>query len=51
METCSEEGYELTVLMAYSMIKDFVKMKIIALISRQAGFRVNVTIGFFMFLI
>lgn len=51
METYSEEGYEPTVLTAYPMIKDFVKMKIIALISRQTGFRVNMTIGFFMFLI
>lgn len=51
METYSEEGYEPTVLTAYPMIKDFVKMEIIALISRQTGFRVNTTIGFFVFLI
>lgn len=51
MEAYSEVGYEPTKLTAYPMIKDFVKMKIIALISHQTGFRVNMTIGFFMFLI
>jgi hypothetical protein len=49
--TYSEEGCEKTVPKVYAMIKSYVMMKVIALISHQTGFRVSMTIDFFMFLI